>query len=158
MTETTLSVWKMRLQRKGEWMSASVQNRNPRKLQNHWETRALLFSCTTALVFNPVHQIRQAQIAKDDLIKKQLLGSFLAQEALAASPDAAWLAAVFAQHILLASETKPAFPRLEIIRQMKSCTPDTPERKMDLGAGGDTELHLALPHRKGGGKKVFPFW
>lgn len=122
-------------------MSASVQNRNPRKLQKHWETRALSFSCTTALVFNSVHQIRRAQIVKDDLIRKQLLGSFLAWESLAAGPDAACLAAVFAQHILLASGTKTAFPRLKIIRQMKSCIPDAPKRKMDLG-GGETGNYI----------------
>lgn len=65
---------------------------------------------------------------------------------------------MFAQHILVVSETKPAFPRLEIIRQMKSCTPDAPEREMDLGGGGEGDRgpHLALPHGKGEGR-MFPF-
>lgn len=59
-------------------MPTFVQKRNPRKLQKHLETTALLFGRNTALVFNPVHQIRQPHIIKDDLIEKQLLGSFLA--------------------------------------------------------------------------------
>jgi len=60
---------------------------------------------------------------------------------------------VFAQHILVVLETKPAFPRLEIIEQMKSCTPDAPGTEMD-GGGTNEGPHLALPRGKGEGKNV----
>lgn len=56
MTETTLSVWKMKLQRNQEWMPTFVQKCNPRKLQKHSGTTALLFGPDTALVYNPAHQ------------------------------------------------------------------------------------------------------
>lgn len=66
-----------------------MQKRNPGKLQKQLETAALLLGRNTALTINPVPQIRQPRIIKDDLIEKQFLGSFLAWEALTASPDAA---------------------------------------------------------------------
>lgn len=108
------------------------------------------------VVFDPAKQMRRARVSTDDLREKQLRGSFPAEEAAAASPDAGCRGGVFAQHIPVVSGMKPAFPGLEIIKRMKSCCPGASGGKMDGSSREGGGRRSALPHGKGGGK-TFPF-
>lgn len=93
---------------------------NPKNLQNALKQETFHLALMLPYMLNPVNQIRQPHIIKDDLIKMWLLGSLHTyRTTLNLSPDIVRLGLMFAQHILVVTETKPAFPRSKL-KQMKS--------------------------------------